>query len=738
MKPGTDDQATVFEGPAGTSPESPTVAIRAPAPLVPAPHMSSSSTMAEARAEMRTMGLATKYFLMAASLILVTIGSAVAVTAYRANVVADRTVRDALSQVGMVFKSFWAEQEVTLRGTIRTLADEPQTRALLAGDVTPETVKDWAADKTTAIGADFVAVLDPAGSFLARSDKPVDEFLGRDLSHAEFVKLALDGKDSSALVREGDRLYVVAAAPIESGGGETALLEGVIFAGYPLDIEDARAVATLSGSDATFVVAAQKEGAPAEAALLASTFDDAAALLAAIDKESLDRLLVKGESVGPLDLYPRKDHVIAVGFPLRTGSGFVIGGFVSSKSLAEAKAAFTQIQHTLLLVGLLSLLVSLPASYVFGRRIAGPLMALASSAHAIREGNLDVDIPQGAGDEVGFLARSFAQMVSELREKAELEKFVAGLGVSTQDVTQGRVTSQDVSQTLGAAAAVARSAARTELELTPGAVLGGRYVIESLLGQGGMGSVWRARDRELEESVALKVIRNDMLAADPTLADQLKEEIKLARRITHPNILRTHDFGDLDGVRFISMEFVPGPTLRTVLDKRGQLTLPVGLQLGRQICRGLAAAHEAGVIHRDIKPHNIIIAPNGVVKIMDFGIAFSQEKHDAIGGDGQVVGTPDYMSPEQIEGNPVDARADIYAVGVVLYEMFTAVRPFHASTTVQTLMKNLSEDPQPLRKLRPDLPPELELLVTMATAKNPDERLQSASDLRKALGKISS
>jgi serine/threonine-protein kinase len=381
------------------------------------------------------------------------------------------------------------------------------------------------------------------------------------------------------------------------------------------------------------------------------------------------------------------------------------------------------------------LLISLPATYYFGRRIARPLVALAASAHAIREGNLNVVLPDGGSDEVGVLARSFARMVSELKEKAELERFIAGMGFSPQDATHRRSPASALTE---AGWTGSRRAGAEETPLGTGTVLGGRYVVEALLGRGGMASVWRARDRELDEEVALKVLRDDVVASHPRLVAQIKEEIKLGRRITHPNVLRTHDLGDLDGVRFISMELVPGPTLRSMLDRHGALSLPVGLQLGRQICRGLAAAHEAGVIHRDIKPQNIIVAQNGVAKIMDFGIALAQERHDAAGGDGQVAGTPDYMSPEQIQGKRVDARADVYALGVVLYEMFTGVRPFHAETAVQTLLRNLMEEPLPVRRLRPELPEALEALVLRTIVKNPEERTQTAVELRAALGQISS
>ncbi|MFN7975313.1 MAG: protein kinase [Acidobacteriota bacterium] len=740
-----DTDATIYQGP---DKEGATVSLTPPPPAPASPAAASDDVSMTMGTGKKALGLATKYFLMAATLILITIGSAVAITAYRANVVADRTIRAALASVEKVFASFEAERGNKLRTTIRTRAEDAGTKALLASaDVTPETVMVWTQDNTKVLGADFLAVLDRNGAIIARNDKPLEEVNGRSVAHAKFVQESMMGMDSAALVKDGSKVYTVAAAPVYSGEGTDRQFVGVIFAGYPLNDEAAKNMATLSGGGATFLVNTGKDGA-VKAELLASTAPSGAELLDAFQAATgvTDKLFAKGDTVGPVDIYPGSDHVIAVGFPLKTGSGDVIGAFVSSRSVSEAKAAFNEIRNTLLVVGLLSLIFAIPASYMFGKRIAQPLMTLAASANAVREGDLDVILPPVGGDEVGILAGSFAKMISELKEKAELEKFVMGLGVSAEDVTHGKVTAEQHVETLGtppkqpltATGAIAAKKAAAEVNLKVGSTLGDRYEIDALIGQGGMGAVWRAQDKELEELVALKVIRNDVLASNPQITSQLKEEIKLARRITHPNILRTHDFGDADGVRFISMEFVPGPTLRHVIDKRGPLSLPAGLQIGRQICRGLAAAHDAGIVHRDIKPHNIIIAPNGVVKIMDFGIAFSQEKHEAMSGGGVVVGTPDYMSPEQIEGKSVDARADIYAVGIVLYEMFTGVRPFHTTTTVQTLMRNMTVTPTPIRQLRPDMPEALEALIAQASAKKPEERIQTANDLRRALGKISS
>ncbi|HLN92361.1 MAG TPA: serine/threonine-protein kinase, partial [Thermoanaerobaculia bacterium] len=187
-----------------------------------------------------------------------------------------------------------------------------------------------------------------------------------------------------------------------------------------------------------------------------------------------------------------------------------------------------------------------------------------------------------------------------------------------------------------------------------GTVFAARYEVLSILGAGGMGVVYKVRDLDLDDVVAIKTLRRDVLSENPSLFDRFRQEIRLARRITHPNVVRTHDLGESNGSRFLSMEFVKGMTLKHVVESGGILPTAVGLQIAKQLCAGLAAAHEAGVIHRDVKPQNVIIESTGGLKIMDFGTAGVIADPEATG----VTGTPDYMSPEQARGLPLDCRSD--------------------------------------------------------------------------------
>jgi serine/threonine-protein kinase len=269
----------------------------------------------------------------------------------------------------------------------------------------------------------------------------------------------------------------------------------------------------------------------------------------------------------------------------------------------------------------------------------------------------------------------------------------------------------------------------TLAEIAPGKVIGDRFEILSTLGAGGMGVVYKVRDRELDDLVALKMLKRDVWG-DRDLLERLKSELKLARKITHPNVLRTFDFGDVDGIPFITMEYVRGITLRYLLSQTGSLPYSAGLRLARQLCRGLGAAHDVGVLHRDIKPENLIVEPNGNAKLMDFGIARSITRmEEGQTQAGTVVGTPQYLAPEQLQGKPIDERADLWAVGVVLYELFTSQTPFKGDNPMQVIVATLNEQPTPPRQYWPEMPEQLEQIIMRCLSRDPSRRYRTAAAL---------
>jgi serine/threonine protein kinase len=267
------------------------------------------------------------------------------------------------------------------------------------------------------------------------------------------------------------------------------------------------------------------------------------------------------------------------------------------------------------------------------------------------------------------------------------------------------------------------------LNLEPGAELGYRYRIDSLIGQGGMGAVYKAHDLELDRSVALKVIRPE-LANQPEAMQRFKQELLLASRISHKNILRIHDLVEVEGTRFISMAYVDGEDLYALLNREGRLPLERFMSIARQLCSALEAAHSEGIIHRDLKPQNVMIDRAGDAFISDFGMAKSLEAGAAkLTHTGELLGTPRYMSPEQVEGKQADRRSDLYALGLIFYEMVTGEVPFTSDSVYQTLILRTKEAPKNPKLLNPDLPDFLVRIILRCLESDPDRRYESARDI---------
>ncbi len=676
-------------------------------------------------------GLATKFSVAAALLVLLTLGGAIAIATWSANEVAEKSIRESLSALPGVFNAFEGSSEDALRRQATSVADEPGTKSLFDA-VDARTLHDWTTDKAEKLNARTVFLFDANGVLLDRSDQETADDRRPSFAKVKWVSAALLGEPATAVIREGKVLAAVASVPVLAGDmslGE-GRLRGVLAVAAPLDEKRANALRGITNGQTGFLANTAKRGEPPRIELSAATEAFRGDLIVpalAADHAALESLFGLGQAVGPLEIRVAGDRRILAAVPLKSATDETLGAFVVSRSRDEETAAFRRIRDTLLLVGALALLFALPVSFAMGRSIAHPLAELARGAAAIREGNLDVKLPEAGGDEVGALARAFSAMLGELKEKAALEQMLAGMRAPAADTTR-RATA------LSATPVSHDAAARALAGLRAGALFAGRYQILGTLGRGGMGTVYRALDRELEDEVALKVLRPR--AFDEGSGQMLKVEIRLARKITHRNVVRTHDLGEADGLRFLTMEYVPGTTLRNIIDQKGAVALSPGLQIAKQLCRGLAAVHEAGIIHRDIKPPNIMVLPNGVVKVMDFGIASATEGADPATESWQTVGTPHYMSPEQAQGWELDARSDIYSVGVVLYEMFSGKRPIEGRDPSEVLEKHLTFEPESLTALRPDLPDLLERLVMACLAKNPAERPPTANDLYGALQRV--
>ncbi len=263
--------------------------------------------------------------------------------------------------------------------------------------------------------------------------------------------------------------------------------------------------------------------------------------------------------------------------------------------------------------------------------------------------------------------------------------------------------------------------------LRPGTVLAQRYEILQQLGEGGMGTVYKAHDRELERVVAIKLIRPE-LASNPTILQRFKQELILARQVTHRNVIRIYDLGEGDGVKFLTMEYVEGCDLKMMLRKQGKFAPVEAVRILQQICRALDTCHSEGVIHRDLKPSNVMIDSQGKVRVMDFGLAHSVETI-GLTLTGALVGTPEYMAPEQGKGEPADAQSDIYAAGLILYELLTGKEPYPADNPLQSLMMRTQHRALPVNQVENSVPRVLSDIVGHCLEVDRHNRYQSAAEL---------
>ncbi|MCI0417516.1 serine/threonine protein kinase [bacterium] len=258
-----------------------------------------------------------------------------------------------------------------------------------------------------------------------------------------------------------------------------------------------------------------------------------------------------------------------------------------------------------------------------------------------------------------------------------------------------------------------------------------RFQILRELGHGGMGVVLQAYDKQLKEQVAIKVL-SPLVGRNPEAIERLRREVSAARRVTHPNVIRIHDVSEAGGLSYISMEYFEGVNLKEYIRQNGPLSIVRAFQIMDQIADGLEEAHRNGVIHRDLKSQNVIINRANQIKIIDFGLARSQHL-DGMTATGLIMGTPEYMSPEQVAGKSVDERSDIYAFGIILYELLTGRVPFTGESAISIGFKQIKDDPPTPRTFNPGIPEELERVILKALNKDPLERYHSCSELKQEL-----
>jgi serine/threonine-protein kinase len=667
------------------------------------------------------LGLTLKVFAATALVVVAVLAAALAVTAAVARTSAERALDQRLSNTSEVLRRFIeAENGKLARGAMAAAQFSPSVAAIVSGDAA--TALDQAQVYREILGADYTLITDNQAVLKARTDRPgaFGDTLGGPL-----IGGALEGRQVSGFVNQADeRLYLAVATPLADQ--ESGVVRAMLLAAHQVTDSLAAQLRRATGSDVVFFVL-DAEDRPV---VVAASLPRSPALDAAVRPAVSAGAMTVGSAETRTEAVVEGRRLAGFLRPLvNPGVDRAMGGYLALRSLDAELASFRRLQRTLGIVGAAGLLVALLAAWVVARQIARPVRALVAATRRVADGDLGGDVPVAGRDEIGQLAGAFRHMLEELRAKQQLVEFLSsGAGAATERIPLA-----------GGEAAVptlVRAAAAGTGMLAVGQTFAGRYEVKAILGIGGMGVVYRALDRELGEPVAIKTLKADAVAADPAMLQRFKDEIRLARRITHRNVVRTHDLGEVEGLYYITMEYVEGQSLKHLVQSRGHLPVSVTLTLGKQLCRALEVAHEQGVIHRDIKPQNMIVEPSGTLKVMDFGIARLAARTDGVTQAGMAIGTPEYMAPEQLLGDQVDFRADLYATGCVLFECLTGRPPFVADSPVTLVAKQLEEVPPSPAALNAEVPPALADLVLRALSKDREQRPASATVLHDALDAI--
>ena len=740
---GVDDQAvTAPQLASGVDASDPSLGATTPLPRAAnvAGPVGEPSPLAQPPKPARSSALFWKIFLAVAGTVGLVLGITLAVGGVRARTAAETSLHQGLAQTAKLITDLIKADEDNLAAKATIYVSNPSIASVIeqtgldslpkgASPTDSGNFLDLAQTMAKEIGASWVQIIDRNGIRLARSDQQGAPTV--DLSESPLVVKALGGETVHGFgVTNDSVLFDAVTIPI-AGAGKVV---GVAMLVRNIHDSTAMRIKSLTGSEVVFFAVDPRNhvriaGATPRLNDRTRTAGILTSLIMA-ERRAADTTSSIGDMLGgmPMDNEMHstmaKDNTIDghtyvwTMKPLMTAADHPVGGVVALRDKDEALAPFTTMQHYVLIAAGVALALAVLISLLVAGQITRPVRVLVGATMRATEGDYNAEIPKSSG-EVGALADAFRQLLEDLREKQSVVDFL-------QSPSGGKTVAA------GAAARVAGATAPLDggsaAQLQPGQLLANRYEIKRVLGAGGMGMVYKANDMELGETVAIKTLRPEMTDMDPAALDRFRSEIRLARKISHRNVVRTHDIGESNGLYFITMEYVEGSSLKDLIIARGRLPAPAVIAIGKQLCRALEVAHEAGVIHRDIKPQNMVVEADGVLKVMDFGIARLQSRPEGHTQAGMVVGTPEYMSPEQLRGDELDPRADLYSAGVVLYESLTGKLPHVADTPGALIGKVLSESPVPPRASVAEVSPALSAVIMQALSKDREQRPRTALD----------
>ena len=658
------------------------------------------------------MNLGTRLFLLFALVIVFAVGSAIGVTHWLSRNALDETVESALGASEAVQKFFQGQELRELELISELVASDRAfvayvTQAMMSeGEIDTRSITDLLAERRAEQEFEFAALLDPSGVTLAETGGVVR--IGRNLAQLPLVARVIDDLAvDSGLWIEPEAAMMIAAVPLVSG----RTVQAFLLTGKVISPALARSIAQVSRTEVAYLHLGNAGLRPIVSTLDAGRMQ---AFNSALDaRPDVVGELAAGRELSRIELsldgQPWIIRINPIGDMGR-------GALISAVPREQIVGSFTAITNVLLIAGAAAIVFASIFSIIAARRFLRPIERLTSIATSATRGEFPREIQVQGSGEIASLETAFNSVVADLREQRAMEQFLAELWqrVENVDIADERAETE------------LAGAGSDDANVHPvGTRLGERYEILQCLGHGGMGVVYQVRDVELDEVVALKMLR---ITSGFDGVGAMKNEIRLARRITHPNVVRTFDFAQIEDHPVITMEYVRGVTLNRAISAFGCIEYFAAIRLMRQVCAGLAAAHRVGVLHRDIKPANVIINYNA--KVMDFGIAQpSVMRRDARNSKESFAGTPDYIAPEQIRGDSVDERADIYALGVMMFEVFTGNLPFSGGSSREVLRARLKQEPRQPVEFWPEIPERLNTLIMNCLARDARHRIQSVDEV---------
>lgn len=656
--------------------------------------------------------LSTKLTLVTAALIILTVLISVFVTLYFGNQIADDSIDKKLKNSHLIQQEFNQQKLRQLELVSLVVASDPAFVAYVAqtvfdlengADVDIASIADLLLERKQQYGFDVAIIASVEGQQLARSDQAMSP--ARDLSEVELMQRGMDELiPISGYWSDQDQIYQAAVVPLARG----RTLIGFLITGIGVNDSLSADIARLTGTE---VVILSKQNNQINSIASTLDLDLNANLIGQLNNPAKQfELSDQGQfnlSLDDLNLAVQTNQMAQ----LQQQSFYILNGV----SLDLALAPFTKTRNILLAVGLAMILLAFLLASLMVNRSLAPLSRMSAATRQVSFGNYAANFPTRVGRDLGDLSESINQLVLIIRGREALASHMIELSKKSHHALDQL-----------------HNPPKSIIE--PGKVLNNRYEVIKNIGVGGMGAVFQAFDKDLDEVVALKVMKaNHVEDAD---INQFKEEIRVARRISHPNVVRIHDFGQLASNVYISMEFVQGYTMEQILKYTKKLRPIAARHAAINICEGLMAAHESGVVHKDLKPANIIVELDSTIKLMDFGIASIDNIISDSRSNAMVGGTAAYLAPEQALGKGADERTDIYALGVLLMEMFVGQRPFYAENEEELMLKHVNEEPVPISYQWADAPKELEQLISSCLAKSPKDRPQTVQAILSQLKQI--